>query len=248
MSHLDTIVGLQAALSELAGIREKLDGIPDWMAEIHEEYSARKQEIDTEQEAADESERQRREAEAALEDAQEKLKHYQSQVGQVTTQREYGALLKEIDTTKDTIKESEEKAMEAMEATEASNAKVEKLKQEFSDLEERYGVELEKWEAEKPGLEARAQELESQSEALRKEVPRPLLSLFQRIFDRTNGDGMAEVIRIEIPRAGVMWHCSSCNFNVRPQTAVLVREGEIHHCDSCKRILFWQDEPDDGEG
>lgn len=245
MSHLDAIRSLQEALTDLATAREKLSGVPDWMQELHAEYSGRKSEIEVEEAASEEAERVRREAEGKHSDAQEKLKQYQQQIGQVSTQREYGALLKEIDTVKEQIKEAEEKAMAAIEANEEAKNKAQQLRDDFQELEGRYKVELAKWEAEKPDVQSRAKTLEATIEEARGQLPRPILSLFDRIFERTQGDAMAEAVRMATRKGETMWHCSACSFNVRPQTFVLVQRGEIHHCDSCKRILFWQPEAEE---
>ena len=96
-SHLDDIVSLQGMLSELEAAQEQLNGIPEWMTELHAEHSERLAEIAELEEAVEDSRRVRREAEAEIADAQEKLKRYQDQINQVTTQREYGALLQEIE-------------------------------------------------------------------------------------------------------------------------------------------------------
>lgn len=245
MSELDSIVSLQTTLSDLTAARKRLDSIPDWMTELHGEYTARKSEIDAEQEVADESERQRREAEAELADSQEKLKHYQAQVSQVTTQREYGALLKEIDTVKEKIKTAEEQALNAITANEEAQEKLSKLEADFQDLKGQYDTELAKWEAQKPETQAKADELEAKAKSIRTEISRPVLSLFTRLYDRTQGDALAEILNMSNAKGVTMWHCSACSFNVRPMIAMQVRGGEILHCDSCKRILFWVPEAEE---
>src|SRR5687768_12437856 len=108
--HLRTIVRLQRALDELRRAERQLAGVPDWMEELHGQHSARLAEIAAVQEAAEEAARNRRRAEGAIQEAAEKLKHFQQQVSLVRTQREYSALLTEIDTVKASIKSLEEQA------------------------------------------------------------------------------------------------------------------------------------------
>src|SRR5688500_18732536 len=111
---LDTIVALQQALQRLAAAEERLAGIPDWMRELHAEHSARKAEIEALSAAAAAAASERRSAELEIGTAQERLKHYQQQISLVRTQREYGALLHEIDTAKVQIKGFEDAAFQAM--------------------------------------------------------------------------------------------------------------------------------------
>ncbi|MEM1202059.1 MAG: hypothetical protein AAGN66_02400, partial [Acidobacteriota bacterium] len=218
MSELEVILSLHENMSALDAARARLAGVPDWMLELHDEHSAKKAEIEIEEAAAVEATRLRREAEAEVADHQEKLKRYQQQISQVTTQREYGALLKEIDTAKGQIKDLEEKALEALESHEAAVQKAEEMREGFQDLDQRYQAELEKWEEEKPGVEALTRELEAKLEELRANVPRSLFSQFQRIRERTGGMPVARVGRLQMARTNnAMWHCMACNFNVRPQ-------------------------------
>lgn len=243
MSLLDKFRALQTTMSELLQSRARLDNIPSWMTALHQEHRDRSTEIEKEEANHKEAERIRREAEAAHADAQEKLKHYQEQVGQVTNQREYGALLKEIDVVKTRIKEAEERAMQALETVESSAAALEEQRKAFAELDQRYKDELEKWESEKPGVAARAAVLEAEAVVLRADVPRNYLTLFERLFQRTGGQAMAEVRKMGVLRsANAMWHCSACNYNVRPQIVVEIQAGSFHQCDSCKRILYWQAE------
>lgn len=241
---LDSIVALQATLRELAEARERLGGIPEWMQELHEEHSGRRAEIDTVEEAAEEATRERRAAEAQLQDAQEKLKHYQQQIGMVSTQREYGALLKEIDTVKTQISDLEQEALEALERYEQAQEQLTQLEDDFRDLDERYQTELKKWEDEKPEVARRAEELEGRAAALREKVSDGYLQLFDRLYERYDGAAVARVLRVDIGRGPTMAHCVECHYRIRPQVVVQIREqGLIAQCDNCKRILFYQEEP-----
>ena len=240
---LDAIVNLQTTLNELAAANQRLHSIPDWMQELHEEHSGRQAEIDAVAEAAEAADRERREAEAATTDAEERLKHYQQQISRVSTQREYGALLKEIDTVKGLIRDAEQKALEALEKNEESLKQLEEQREAFRDLDGRYQAELAKWESEKPAVAAAIDELKQRCKELRDQVPRPVLTLFDRIYERYDGQALSRVRQLEAIRGNTMWHCEACSFNVRPQIVVEIKTGgRLNHCDSCKRILYWDEE------
>jgi predicted nucleic acid-binding Zn-ribbon protein len=186
---------------------------------------------------------ERRTAEAGISDAQEKLRRYQRQINEVTTQREYGALLQEIDTVKSQISSFEEQGLAAMERVEASTQALEERRAAFQDLEERYQTELERWEQEKPELAREAEILRERVAGLRQDVPRPQLAQFERILERTNGQALAPIRRMDRGRGPSMWHCGACNYNVRPQVLVEIKDrGSLIQCDSCKRILYVQEE------
>ena len=241
--HLDAIVSLQMTLTEKAAAERRLDSIPDWMTELHEEHTTQKAEIDAVEAEGTEAEQARREAEAALADAEEHQKRYQEQLGGVSTQREYGALLKEIDTAKSKASESEQAAIEAVESKEQADVKLGELREAFRELDERYHAELKKWEDEKPTVVKTLKELTSRAEELRDSVPRNFLVLFDRIFKHGNGEALSKVQKISVARGNPMWHCEACSYNVRPQVVVQIRDkGSLNQCDSCKRILYLEDE------
>ena len=62
MSDLSIVVELQRGLDDLARSNEQLHGIPEWMQELHEQYSERKAEIDALRTASEEAASNRRTA------------------------------------------------------------------------------------------------------------------------------------------------------------------------------------------
>ncbi|RMH16471.1 MAG: hypothetical protein D6696_18015 [Acidobacteria bacterium] len=238
--QLDAVIALQKTLDELAAAEERLHGIPDWMRELHEEHSAKKAEIDAVAAKAEEAHRQRAAAEAELADAQEKLKRYQSQISQVSTQREYGALLKEIDTVKQQMAELERLALESIETYEAANEEHAALEEAFGDLDARYQRELARWEEEKPAVEQTAVALKQEIERLRGTISRPHLLLFDRLFERNQGQTLAPIRAVENERrrGARFWCCGICNYRIRPQMVVEIRNRRsVLQCDCGKRIL-----------
>jgi uncharacterized protein len=240
MRELDTIVALQAARRELREVEARLGGIPHWMQELHAEHSARRGEIDALVLAAADAAAERRAAAGAIAEAQEKQRHYQQQIGLVRTQREYGALLHEIDAVKAQIKGLEEQEFQAMERSEQALRDLDEKRAAFADLDTRYAAELARWEGEKPAVARQVEEVRGRIAELEKHVTPPLLSRFNRVFERRGGDALAPVRLLDRgSRAPQIWACAACNYRVRPQVVVEIRnQGTIIECDSCKRILF----------
>jgi len=246
--HLDTIIDLQSAITQLKGAEQRLNSVPDWMRELHEEHAGRKAEIDALQEAAEAAAKERKAAETVTQDSQEKLKKYQQQINRVTNQREYGALLQEIDTVKTQISTSESQGFSALERHEKAEKELAEKREAFRELDGRYAAELARWEAEKPGVAKQIAELKERIAGLRKGLPRQVVSIFERILDRNPSGALAAIRLIERPggpgRTQREWSCSACNYRVRPQSVVEIRNSEnLVQCDSCKRILYLEPEP-----
>jgi predicted nucleic acid-binding Zn-ribbon protein len=237
--ELDSIVELGRALEHLRSVRERLAGVPDWMRELHTNHQTKLAEIEALQETARAAERERRTAEAAVADAQAKLQQYQKQISRVSTQREYGALLKEIDTVKQQILGFEEQALDALERHEAAEKGLAEERVAFAELDGRYQLELRRWEEEKPALQADAERLEGSIEVVRQRLPRNLLAQFDRLYERFAGQPMAPLVRMERTSGPAAWHCGTCHYRVRPQVVVEIQsQGSVRPCDSCGRILY----------
>ncbi len=237
--QLDKILALQQALDELQSAEAQLAGIPDWMEELHAEHSTAKAEIDELEAVVEGARRERQEAEAVVADSQEKLKHFQEQVSMVRNQREYGALLQEIDQVKDLIRRSEEEGLAALERQEEAQQPLADRRGGFSELDERYRKALEQWETEKPAVAEQAESLKGTIEELRQQLPPNLLLRFDRIRERYGGQALAEIKGLERGRMPKIWHCAECNYRVRPQVVMqILNEASVVLCDSCKRILY----------
>lgn len=240
--HLDTVIRLQSVVNALEEAERQLAGVPDWMEELHGEHSENLSEIRSLEEEVDASARARRRAEAASADAEEQLKHFQQQVSRVRTQREYAAILQEIDTVKGQIKDLEEQALSQIEAQDTAQEALEGRRKDFEDLDRRYAEALAKWEGEKPEVADRAKLLRDEVEELRSQLPRNLLALFDRILSNRPGDAIAPVRRSDGP-GGALHHCAACNYRVRLQVVSDIKSrGALVQCDGCKRILFVPDE------
>lgn len=138
---------------------------------------------------------------------------------------------------------SEEQALAGLERQEEAQGSLEELREGFRELDERYKVELEKWEAEKPGVAEQVEALKGRISVLRERIPRSSLSLFERVLERHGGQALAEVRAVDrVGRGPQIWSCGTCNYRVRPQAVVeITNSGSIVFCDSCKRILYIAD-------
>jgi predicted nucleic acid-binding Zn-ribbon protein len=239
---LHVLVRLQRALDELRRAERQLAGVPDWMEELHGQHTARLQEIAAVEEAAEEAAHNRRRAEGAIQDAAEKLKHFQQQISLVRTQREYSALLTEIDTVKASIKSLEEQALAGMEGYEEAQGRLAEERAAFADLDGRYREALARWEAERPAVEQQAETLRAEVRQLRAELPKHVLALFDRVHERRHGDAVAP-LRKSVTAGAQIWHCAACNYRVRLQVVADIRgRGSLVQCEGCRRFLHVEEE------
>jgi predicted nucleic acid-binding Zn-ribbon protein len=241
--ELDSLVQLQLALKEADTARKQLADLPESMRELHDQHRTAVEAMRRLEEQIETDERERRTAEAAAADDNIKLGQYQEQINRVTTQREYSALLKEIDAVKTKAGAHEVEALTVIERIETARRELEQVRGEFIGLDQRYREQLEQWEQEKPNLQARLGDVERDIERLKKLIPNHPLRQFELLFRRLGGDALSTASKAQaLPRGQVEWHCSVCHYRVRPQAIVEIKtSGALVQCERCQRFLRVED-------
>ena len=236
---VDSMSQLQQALDQLAAAEDTLENLPPEMRELHQRHSEGKAAIDDVRQRIEAATLANRQAEAESSDWQVKLDHFQQQISAVKTQREYGAILSEIDQANEHKDAAESTALAALEEIEAAETELDELEQAFADLDGEYKAAEAQWQQDRPGVESRRDQLVGEVAELREQLPPPVLTRFQRILDHTDGHAMSPVVPINRGTGASLWACSNCSYRVRPQVVVEIRtHGKIAQCEGCKRFLY----------
>lgn len=211
-----------------------------------EEIEARFRERNAEYVALQERDREltedRKARESELVELEQSKKKYMNDLMQVSNQREYAAMLKEIDSVKARISEHEDFVLKDMEELESLQGQIEEfsahIKEERSKVdEERSRVEEDMERARRSIERARAKR-----ELLERELPADLRNTLHRIEGARQGLFFVKV------EDGL---CQACYVRVRPQVFQEIRQAaKVHWCSNCKRLLYYAPtlRPDDADG
>jgi hypothetical protein len=231
---LEKLVRLHHVDADLKRIEAELAEIPH-RRRVGEDATARERaRLDAARTALDVSQKARKQHEAQVQDLETKRSKYKGQLMEVKTNKEYTAVLHEIEGVEREIKGREDLILEEMEKAEALQAEVKREEIDFKAVE----TEAKKSAAE---LDAAAARLESQAVTLRAErdsvaasVPEEARARYTRIA-KARGTGVAEV------RDAM---CQACHVRMRVQIWVEARKNEqIFQCESCSRILYYEPPP-----
>ncbi len=174
--------------------------------------------------------------EGEIADQSEKLKKYQQQLPSVKTNREYGALLNELDAVKREIRTREDEILGLEENLAASSAEVAAHEASFPAEEAGYEEQMREWRAEQAALTKEIAAAEEEAHTLEKTIDKTLLRRFRQIASRRGGVALARVAMVGPQTAS----CTACHVRLRPQLLSDIRlSKEPIICDSCKRILYW---------
>lgn len=154
------------------------------------------------------------------------------------TNKEYAAILTQINTTKADNSRVEEDALTAMQQAEEIKAEAETLKQQI-DSETQVLSEVERTsQAEIARLQEMLDELQANRDHAAKEVPAESLAAFNRIAGNYDGEAMA-VIEVHGKKPPFDYTCGGCFMGLNAEHVNALRKyDQVRTCDNCGRILY----------
>jgi predicted nucleic acid-binding Zn-ribbon protein len=173
----------------------------------------------------------RRAEEKEVASVQTRLAKYKDQLLEVKTNREYTAMLHEIETAQNDIRAREDRILEIMMESDELNAGVKKSEAELKAAEKEVAAERAQLDAEVSVLQTEIDKATAEREMVVAGIDRHVLNIFETTAKGRKGVAVAEA------KDGL---CTICHVRLRPQVFNEVRKNEsIIQCDSCRRILYF---------
>jgi len=161
------------------------------------------------------------------------LDHFQRQKGSVTNEREFTAVISEIDYATKALEEAAARRRELEDANSALGAEIEERRVARPEEEAAHKDVVEAWESRKLELMALVHELVTEAKTLEADVAPKNRARFMRLLESKKGTAVAAVVE---------GSCSLCHFALRPHLQQRVRRcEEIISCETCHRILFMEE-------
>jgi predicted nucleic acid-binding Zn-ribbon protein len=231
---LEKIIDLHHADTELKRLDAELAEVPRARQAVEARLARDKERLETAREALEESKKTRRENESQVQALEEKRSKYKGQLMDVKTNKEYTAMLHEIETVEREIGSREDQILEEMERAEALNGDVAREEAAFKAVEQEARVEGAELDARQARLEDERKRVATERDRVAEQIPEGPLNLYQRVA-KLRGSGAAEA------RDGM---CQACHVKLRPQVWVELKVGEeIFRCDACNRIVYYDPPP-----
>jgi predicted nucleic acid-binding Zn-ribbon protein len=233
-ADLDALIRLHRAESELRRVEAELGAIPAAKAELEAALQGERARWDAAKAALDASQKYRKQHEAAVQDLEARRAKYKGQLMEVKTNKEYTAMLHEIEGVEREIRSREDQILGEMEQAESLVAEAKKEEVLFKKQDEKAKAEGKVLDDRARALQEELTRLTEQRDAVAKGVPQARLDLFRRVA-RLRGDALAEA-RDE--------RCEACHVRLRPQMFMeLKRNEEVVQCPSCGRVLYYEPPP-----
>ncbi len=232
--QIGNLLALQAVDSDIYMLNREKSAKPEEIKALQAEFEAKKQGlVDLEKKSLD-LQKLKKDRELELSAKEEGTKKLQSQLYQLKTNKEYHAMLQQIEDSKADASVIEDKILEVMDQAEKLVTDVEaekaKVKEEEKVLEAKKKVIQDRIKE----IDEKLTQLQARRAQLVPLVDSKVLSGYERILANRDGLAIAAVKNFS---------CGGCNMSLPPQVVNLIKMYErLITCETCNRILCIGDE------
>ena len=238
-AQLKLIIALQKIDSEIIRINNRNKMLPGELARLDEIFHGFSADFEEDQKTLEELSKTHKEREEKLKRGVESLKKTKDRLHEVKTNKEYQAMLKEIESTASKNSAIEDEILIVMDKLDQVRKMVKVREKELDGQRHDYESKKRKIEQELAAMDAEVSVYLEKGLMLKEQIASDLLKRYETIKNRSNGLAVVAVWK-EI--------CAGCHMNIPPQMYIeLQKDVDIQYCPQCNRIIYWEDQNKKGE-
>jgi predicted nucleic acid-binding Zn-ribbon protein len=229
--QLERLVALQSVDLRIQEMEQAKASIPRYVETLEEDLRKEEERVSASRAELEKLQKDRRQKEKDLEEEIDRVKKTESRVYEIKTNKEYQAVLKEIENAKKLNRQREEEILEILERLEELQKNLIQSEQNLEGKRRQCQEQIKELkEREASFAEEMAGEVR-QKEEQEKNIPPELLNKYHMLLEKRQGVAVARVAH------GV---CLACHMNLRPQLFIEIQKKEsLIFCPNCSRILVW---------
>ena len=225
------LVRLQQIYDQIGIAIQDRKNPPPEVRDLQEENRIRQQELEELEAQITRHKEELAEVKRKEEEWKIELEHFQRQKGTVTNEREFTAVISEIDYATKALEESSKRRAELEASVEGISSEIKQRRVARPEEEAAHRDVVDGWEAKKAAFLETIHELSEQAKELEEAVKPNHRARFLRLLKSKKGTAVSAVVD---------GSCSVCHYSVRPHLRQRVRRNqEIITCEHCYRILFF---------
>ncbi|MDD4051585.1 MAG: C4-type zinc ribbon domain-containing protein [candidate division Zixibacteria bacterium] len=233
---LELLLKLQNIDYDLGELERSKEYIPDMMDNLRREIDDSRQRLELTREGLSKAQLEQKDAELQLTERQERLRKLQERMMAIKTNKEYDALVSEIDQVKREIGTLENRAMELMGFIENHEKEIRGYVEKAEAVAGANTEQLNSLQQQIDSVGNKVDEKTHERHSLVSQISKQTMLVYERIH---RGKGGAVVVSVK-KRA-----CGACYKALPPQRIQEIKIGDrIITCDSCGRMLVWTSESD----
>jgi predicted nucleic acid-binding Zn-ribbon protein len=233
-SDLELLLKLQVIDYDIGELERSKEYLPDMMGNLKHEISDAQTKLDAVTSELEEAKIRQKNLELEVSSKEAELQKFQQQMMSIKTNKEYDALVGQIDSVKESISSSETELLELIDRI----AELEKLMVEYrekvSHVEENNNKQLQILQDKIANIGNTMSGKMTYRTEVSSAIPKPILTIYERVRKGKGGTVVVVVKR----RA-----CGACYKALTPKKVQEIKKGDrILTCDNCGRIMFWNNE------
>jgi len=236
--QISLLVEHQRLDSEIRKLSFKKKELPEQISRQDEEFQARSRGVEEVRQVFDASVKTHRDKESELKEGIDRLRKTKDRLLEVKTNKEYQAMLKEIETIEQKNSGFEDEILTLLEKMDTAKKELREREKTLDDYRKQYEREKQKTEEELSSLDKEILTCQRDLQGLNSEIERDLAKKYEMIKKRKNGLAVVPVVK------GV---CSGCHLNIPPQLYnELLKSDQVLSCPYCNRIIYWDEKNSNG--
>ena len=231
--QINLLVRLQEKDRGLVRLRWQMRDGPERLQGLERELQRLEEDIEADKKRIQDLKKTQREYEADIEDGLAHIRKSRGRIMSVKNNKEYRALLREIEETEKGNADKEDKVLGYLEGVETLSEELEAKEEGLSAM--RDGLESEKTAISKEVARVHEElsDIEKSREKLVQTIAPQLLAKYEQIKARRGGIAVALVNNAT---------CSECHLSIPPQMYnELQRQDTLKFCPNCQRIIYWKE-------
>lgn len=231
--QISLLVELQRLDSEIRRLGVRKKGLPDELSGQEEAFQAVHRRVEEAKQAYEVSVKTHRDKENEYREGVDRLRKTKDRLLDVKTNKEYQAMLKEIETIEQRNSEIEDEILSLLEKMDAFRRELQEQEKTLQGARLKYEEAKKKTEEELHSLDEEIFACQKNLQGLSGDIERDLMKKYEIIKKRKNGLAVVAVLK------GV---CSGCHLNIPPQMYnELLKSDHILSCPNCNRIIYWDE-------
>jgi predicted nucleic acid-binding Zn-ribbon protein len=230
--HLSLLIQLQEIDTEIRSLNIRKKQLPVKLAVLEDKRTANKKNLDGVKETLLIVQKDRRDREQNLESGIQKTERLKGRASEIKTNKEYQALLKEIEVAEQEKKAIEDEILFLMEKIDTAVAAITATENNVREEENKILSERQALETAMIKVDETLKVAEQKKQDIASGIESSVFAKYQRLLETKAGSAIVEV-RGE--------SCSGCFMSIPPQVFVNVKKNEnIITCPQCGRILYYK--------
>ena len=227
---MEQLIKLQNIDTKLKDLNDLLGDLPSKVEDLNNQEESTKNSISSKKNRSKELDLEISKIDLNISHASEKIEKLKDQLFLVTNNKQYDALMTEIDHLKGERTNSENQLIDLMEEKESTTQSIDSMESELQSLSENLNVRRKKLES---VIEESAEEkslLQKERDQNIKDIDQNMLKIYNRVIEHRGG---LAVVKLQGSA------CGGCGAHIPPQTVSEVRaKSAVHTCGVCGRFLY----------